>query len=39
MLGFIHNMPKKKTAIEKAAGKLISAIQKEWIEELGDSTA
>ncbi len=31
------NMPKKKTSIEIATGKLISAIQKEWGEELGES--
>ncbi len=37
-LGAIRNMPKKKTPIEKAAGKLISAIQKEWGKELGEST-
>ncbi|MCU7931647.1 MAG: hypothetical protein KZQ90_12665 [Candidatus Thiodiazotropha sp. (ex Codakia rugifera)] len=32
-------MAKKKTPLEKAAGKLISAIQKEWGEELGEFTA
>lgn len=32
-------MPKKKTDIERAAGKLISAIQKEWGAELGESYA
>jgi len=32
-------MPTKKSPLEKAAGKLISAIQKEWGEELGESTA
>lgn len=31
-------MPKKKSALEQAAGKLISAIQKEWGKELGEST-
>ncbi len=31
------NMPKKKTSIEIATGKLISSIQKEWGEELGES--
>ncbi len=29
-------MPKKKTQAESAAGKLISAIQKEWTAELGE---
>lgn len=38
-MNVIRNMTKKKTPIEKAAGKLISAIQKEWGEELGESTA
>lgn len=32
-------MPNKRTALEQAAGKLISAIQKEWGKELGESTA
>lgn len=32
-------MPKKKTDLQKAAGKLISAIQKEWGEDLGGSCA
>jgi hypothetical protein len=32
-------MPKKKTDLQKASGKLISAIQKEWGEELGGSSA
>jgi hypothetical protein len=32
-------MPKKKSPLEHAAGKLISAIQKEWGKELGESTA
>ena len=34
-------MPPKKTPLEKAAGKLISSIQKEWGEEveLGNSSA
>lgn len=32
-------MPKKRTAIEIAAGKLVSAIQKEWGAELGTSSA
>ena len=30
-------MPKKKTELERAAGKLISAIQKEWGKETGES--
>lgn len=29
-------MPKKKSEFQKAAGKLISVIQKEWGEELGN---
>lgn len=32
-------MPKAKTDIQKAAGKLISAIQKEWGEALGEDHA
>lgn len=32
-------MARKKTEIQKAAGKLISAIQKEWGDELGESNA
>jgi hypothetical protein len=32
-------MPNKRTAPEKAAGKLISAIQKEWGKESGESTS
>ncbi len=32
-------MTKRRTAAEAAAGKLISAIQKEWGEELGEPTA
>jgi len=32
-------MTKKKTQLEDAAGKLISAIQKEWGEELGEPAA
>ncbi len=32
-------MPKHRTETEKAAGKLITAIQKEWGAELGTSTA
>ncbi|WP_221795148.1 hypothetical protein [Oceanobacter mangrovi] len=32
-------MPKKKTDFQKAAGKLISAIQKEWGEELSEPNA
>lgn len=32
-------MPRSKTLSEKAAGKLISAIQKEWGEEVGESTS
>ena len=29
-------MPRKKSDLQKAAGKLISAIQKEWGEDLGE---
>lgn len=32
-------MPKRKTDIQKAAGKLISVIQKEWGEALGEDNA
>lgn len=32
-------MPRKRTHIEKAAGKLISIIQKEWGNELGEPYA
>jgi hypothetical protein len=32
-------MTKEKTPIEKATGKLISVIQKEWGEELGEPTS
>jgi hypothetical protein len=32
-------MPRQKSDIERAAGKLISSIQKEWGELLGDSGA
>ena len=32
-------MPKQKTALQKALGKLISAIQKEWGEQLGETSA
>jgi hypothetical protein len=32
-------MPKVKSEYQKAAGKLISAIQKEWGEELGESSS
>lgn len=32
-------MPKKKTEIQRAAGKLISAIQKEWGSVLGEENA
>ncbi len=32
-------MPKKKTELQKAAGKLISAIQKEWGDMLGEENA
>lgn len=32
-------MASKKSALEKAAGKLISSIQKEWDNELGESVA
>ena len=32
-------MPKEKTQLESAAGKLISAIQKEWGEEAGEPEA
>ncbi len=30
-------MPRKRTKFQKATGKLISAIQKEWGDELGES--
>ena len=32
-------MPKKKSELQKALGKLISEIQKEWGKELGESNA
>lgn len=32
-------MPKKKTEVQRAAGKLISAIQKEWGDVLGEENA
>ena len=32
-------MPKARTGAEEAAGKLVSAVQKEWSSELGTSTA
>jgi hypothetical protein len=32
-------MPKQKTEIEMAAGRLISTIQKEWTTELGEESA
>ena len=32
----VLSMPKKKTELERAAGKLISAIQKEWGNEAGE---
>ena len=32
-------MAKVRSKLEAAAGKLISAIQKEWIEELGEPQA
>jgi len=32
-------MPRDRTSLEKAAGKLISAIQREWTAELGDPQA
>ncbi|WP_221801838.1 hypothetical protein [Oceanobacter mangrovi] len=32
-------MASKKSALEQAAGKLISAIQREWGKELGESVA
>ena len=35
----IRKMKKNKTQQEVAAGKLISAIQKEWNKELGESSA
>lgn len=35
----IRNMPKKKSPLEQAAGKLISAIQKQWGNDLGETTA
>jgi len=37
--GVRSNMPKDKSSLERAAGKLISAVQKEWGEELGESTS
>lgn len=32
-------MPRDRTSLEKAAGKLISAIQREWTAELGEPQA
>jgi len=32
-------MPRNRTPLEKAAGMLIAAIQKEWVEEMGGPTA
>jgi hypothetical protein len=32
-------MPRDRTPLEKAAGKLISAVQREWTAELGDPQA
>ncbi|HED51984.1 MAG TPA: hypothetical protein ENI83_00360 [Gammaproteobacteria bacterium] len=32
-------MARKKTELQKAAGKLISAVQKEWGDELGEPNA
>ena len=32
-------MPKKRTPLERAAGKLISAIQREWGAEAGESAS
>jgi hypothetical protein len=32
-------MPKERSPLEVAAGKLIAAIQKEWTEELGEVSA
>ena len=32
-------MPRDRTPLEKAAGKLISAIQREWTTEMGDPQA
>ena len=32
-------MPRNRTALEAAAGKLISAIQREWVTEAGESTS
>ena len=32
-------MPRYRTPIEAAAGRLVSSIQKEWIAELGDDSA
>ena len=32
-------MPRNRTPLEKAAGKLIAAIQKEWVEEMGGPTS
>ena len=33
------NSPKIKTKMEEAAGKLVSAIQKEWNKEIGESSS
>ena len=33
------NMPRKKSKLEKAAGKLISSIQKEWGLQIGEPSA
>lgn len=38
-ISVIREMPVNKSPIEKAAGKLVSSIQKEWGKDLGDSTA
>ncbi len=32
-------MPRDRTSLEKAAGKLVSAIQREWTAEMGDPEA
>ncbi len=39
VITIVIRMPKNKTKLEIAAGKLILAIQKEWDKELGDLTA
>ncbi len=36
---WLLNMPKMKSEVERAAGKLVSAIQKEWGHDLGEAHA